>query len=41
MWKQVRIEMLLQVVLESSLAVKVGGCWQSLSVTKKIGGLCL
>ena len=39
-WKKVRMKMLLQVVLESSLAVMVGGCWQSLSVSELAGGLC-
>tara|TARA_Y100001938_G_scaffold124208_1_gene174076 strand:+ start:280 stop:381 length:102 start_codon:yes stop_codon:yes gene_type:complete len=32
--------MLLQVVLESLPAILVGGCWQSLSVSELIGGLC-
>lgn len=41
MWKRVRMKMLFQVVLGSLPAILVGGCWQSLSVTKKIGGLCL
>ena len=40
MWKKVRMKMLLQVVLGSSLAVMVGGCWQSLSVSELAGGLC-